>query len=160
MNGHPDPLRIDDLDEGERREALEHLGRCGACRKEALAGEASRLFALLAARPVPLDILDQVSVGVAAALRGGTPVSRRVPSSRFRTASAWAAAATLAAALLVPLAGRLEQPGPDRAAAIPTGAAVPRAGVQLVASPGPIQTVDLTVGETQLVMIFDPRLEL
>jgi len=160
VNGHPDPLGIDDLDEGERREALEHLGRCEACRKEALAGDASRLFALLAARPVQLDVLDQVSAGVAAAIRGESFAPRRVRSSRFRTASAWAAAATLAAALLVPLAGRLQQPGRDRAAAAPAAAPVPRAGVQLVASPGPIQTVDLTVGETQLVMIFDPRLEL
>jgi anti-sigma factor RsiW len=160
VNGHPDPHGIAELEEGKRREALEHLGGCEACRKEAVAGDASRLFALLAARPVPLEILDQVSGGVAAAIRGETSVPRPLPSSRFRTASAWAAAAVLAAALLLPLAGRLGQPGPERAAAAPAGASVPRAGVQLVASPGAIQTVDLTVGETQIVMIFDPRLEL
>ncbi len=160
MNGHPDPLGLDALEEGERREAIEHLGRCEACRKKALAGDASRLFALLAASPVPRDILDRVSSGVAAAIRGEAPVPRRAPSYRVRTASAWAAAAVLAAAILLPLAGRPGQPGPERASAAPSREQVPRAGVQLVASPGAIQTVDLTVGETQLVMIFDPRLEL
>jgi len=39
-------------------------------------------------------------------------------------------------------------------------AAPAHADVELLSSPGEGRVVDLTVGDTQVVMIFDPRLEL
>jgi hypothetical protein len=160
VTGHPDPLRIDVLPEAERREALEHLRRCEACRRAAMAGDPTRLFSLLAARPLPRNVLDRVATGVSAAVRGGEFVPVHLPSPRVRMVSAWAAAALLAAALLLPMAGGERRPGHEDATAVLAPAALPRAGVQVVSSPGVSQVVDLTVGETQLVMIFDPGLDL
>ncbi len=159
MSGHPDLRSIDGLDGAARREALEHAGGCAACRRAILADDPTQLFALLSTRPLPQDLLDDVSAGVAAAMRGEASLPRRAPTARVRTASAWAAAAVLAAALLVPLAGRIASRAPEAEAVLAT-APPPRAGVQVIESPSAIQAVDLTVGETQLVMIFDPRLEL
>ena len=151
---------LDGLADAEREHALEHLGECEACQRETAAGDPTRLFALLATRPVPQAILDEVSGRVAAAVRGEEAVRVRLPSPRLRTASAWAAAAALAAALLLPLAGGPGRTAPEDPAVAFAPAATPRAGVQVVSSPGVSQVVDLTVGETQLVMIFDPGLDL
>jgi ferric-dicitrate binding protein FerR (iron transport regulator) len=156
--GHP---RLGDgLAGAEREEAIEHLRRCEACRTEAASEDPARIFALLAARPIPQEILEQVSTRVAAAVRGAEALRPPVPSRRLRMASAWAAAAALAVALLLPLGGGTGRPSSDDTAAIFAPAASPRAGVQVVSSPGVSQVVDLTVGETQLVMIFDAGLDL
>jgi hypothetical protein len=143
-----------------REEALEHLRRCEACRREATAEDPTRLFALLGARPVPRRILDEVSGRVAAAVRRVEAVRPAFPSARVRMASAWAGAAALAVALLLPLAGGPGRRSSADAAAVLAPASAPRAGVQVVSSPGVSQVVDLTVGETQLVMIFDAGLDL
>ena len=160
MTGHPDPRRIERLEGSARREALDHLSRCEACRDEAFGHDPAALFALLAARPVPADALDSVSRVVSVAVRGGREIPRPAPPARLRSASAWVAAALLAAALLAPLAGRLRTPERPAVAATAEGGKAPRAAVQPAAASETIQTVDLTVGDTQLVMIFDPRLEL
>ncbi len=160
MTGHPDPREFDALSGSERLAALEHLGECAACRRELAAEDPTRLFALLAARAVPPRALDLVFSAVAGAIREGRAPAFRPRSRRLLAASAWAAAAALAAALLVPSgggAGRTAVSG-DVAALVPRTAS--RAGVEVVASPGVPQVVDLTVGETQIVMIFDPRIEL
>jgi len=52
-------------------------------------------------------------------------------------------------------------PPPSELARIADGErALPAAGVELLSSPGAARVVDLTVGETQVVMIFDEGLDL
>jgi hypothetical protein len=160
MNGHPNLLRLDEVTEAGRREALEHVRGCAACRRAVVAGDPTRVFTLLAVRPVPRDVLDRVSIGVAAAVRGGGSVPSRLPSARrTRIAAAWAAAA-LAVVLLLPLGGGSPGSVPKGETAVLAPPEIPRAGVEVVSPPGQPQVVDLTVGETQLVMIFDPRIDL
>ncbi|MBZ5640614.1 MAG: hypothetical protein LAO51_17900 [Acidobacteriia bacterium] len=160
MSGHPDLPRLDYLPEADRREVLRHLHVCAACRRQAIADDPSRVFALLAAREVPRGVLERVSSGVAEAVRRGETASTHLRPRRLRATAAWAAAAALAAALLLPLAGDFARPGPKGVAAVLAPAAVPRAGAEVVSPPGQAQVVNLTVGETQLVMIFDPRIDL
>jgi hypothetical protein len=114
------------------------------------------IFARLREIEIPADLLEAVSRNVSAALDGEAP--RR---SWIRPAAAWAAAAALAVAVLVPAALRPVPPAPHMAA-VPAVAAseTPRAGISSLRTPGPAQVLDLTVGDTQVVMIFDAELEL
>jgi hypothetical protein len=161
VNEHPDLRRLDDLPEAGRLAALEHLRVCAACRRAAVADDPARVFALLAVRPIPEEVLDRVVAGVSAAVReGGRNSNLPFWPRRTKVVSAWAAAAALAAILLLPLAGRAPWPGQGGEEAVLAPAAVSRGGAEIVSSPGATQVVNLTVGDTQLVMIFDPRLEL
>lgn len=106
------------------------------------------IFARLREVEIPAALLEQVSAGVSAEL------DRERRSSWMRPALAWAAAAALAVALLVPAALR---PHP----AVPLAATeAPRAGIESLRTRGPAQVLDLTVGDTQVVMIFDAELSL
>ena len=115
------------------------------------------IFALLRDVEIPEALLAAVSEGVSAELDRET--GRR---PWLRPAAAWAAAAGLACALLLPAASRRRPLAPLAAVApvVQTAADAPRAGIESLRTPGPAQVLDLTVGDTQVVMIFDAELAL
>jgi hypothetical protein len=162
VSAHPDLRRLDDLPESERKTALAHLGVCSACRRAAVAEDPTRVFSILAARQVPEEVLERVSRGVAAVLRGdpGAP-SLAFRPRRARIVSAWAAAAALAAALLLPLASRSPLPeGRDNGTASLARAPMPRPEPSGAPRTGEPEMVNLAVGDTEIMMIFDPRIDL
>jgi anti-sigma factor RsiW len=162
---HPDPSvleRLAELPPERRRQATEHVASCAECRSTLAAGDPSRMFTLLADRPIPETVLDQVSGSVMEAIRleqGRPPVRGR---AEWLRAGALAAGLALAALLGVRLAGPVDGPiasvAPGEGAPAPV--ASPRLGLELHGNDDSVEVFDLTVGETQVVMIFDERLEL
>ena len=108
------------------------------------------IFAALRDIEIPEELLASVSARVSAELD-------REAQHRtwFRPAVAWAAAAALAFGLLVSGALRQAPTAPMKPIA-----EAPRAGIEALRTPGPAQVLDLTVGDTQVVMIFDAELSL
>jgi predicted anti-sigma-YlaC factor YlaD len=143
-----------------RREILRHVAECSACRKAYAASDPARLFGLLAAREVPAARLDEVSTAVAAAIDSGARAGRSPHGSRTaRAAAAIAASLVLAVASLFVAGDRLRG---ERAAARLAGLVeiTPPATLTLLESPGEARVMDLTMGDTQVVMIFDRELDL
>lgn len=138
-----------------REEILRHVRACGACRAKWLDGDPTRIFSLLASAPVPPSVLQGVSRQVAASIDRPVRKSGAVAPIAFPGLAAAAAALILAVATgwLV-----LAPSSPSRPVA--RQAAPAHADVEVLSSPGEGRVVDLTVGDTQVVMIFDPRLEL
>lgn len=155
MSHLPQGAGLDSLAGAARAEAVAHARACPACRAGLLAADPVAVFALLDEVEIPETLLLSVSAGVGAAL------DRQAPRRAWlRPAAAWAAAAGLALGLLVPAAVR-RGPGPplaSSAAVVPPRAE--RAGIEALRTPGPAQVLDLTVGDTQVVMIFDAELAL
>lgn len=151
MSRHPE---IEDAaGRGPRdRETLDHVRRCPECLRALAGEEPSRLFALLSSRPIDAAILDAVSRGVRREMSSDTAPRRPARSPGLAVAAAWAAAAALAGLLLVP-----PRPPATRASVDRPGG---RAEVALVSSPGTPEVVDLSVGDVQLVMIFDREMDL
>lgn len=154
MSPHLDPARFDALAGADRRAMVDHLRACPACRQAAAAADPTILFALLDRAPVPERVLQQVTTGVAL---------RIAATARPGGVRAGAVAAMIALALLcgyatvqnvVPqaphaLAGR-ELPSADH----------PRAAVDVRAAEAVSSVVDFTVGETQVVMVYNGDLHL
>lgn len=165
MNLCPEPtiwIELDALAGDARTALLAHAHACSACRKRLLAEDPTRAFALLALRPVPQAALARVSASVMAAVDAAHEAP--LPATRRAVVAGWAAAAILAIAVAGMLASplrapRMEDDPADIALGVsPLGPA--RAGVEVLSSPGASRVVDLAVGETQVVMIFDERLDL
>lgn len=157
MNAHP-TIDWDAAAPDERDRWLAHIDSCDACRQRWLAEDPSRLFLALRDDAVPQSVLEAVSAGVSAAIRDEAPGRRRT-ARRVRLV---AAAAGIVLALAVAWWSGF---GPASTDPTPVAFQGPdgvpdRAGVQLLTSPGAAQVVDLTVGDTQVVMIFDDQLEL
>ncbi len=151
---HPPPPVDWDLAAADVRAAwLNHVSSCTDCRATWTAGDASRIFTLLADFPAggeagEQEVLDRLSAGIRKHIRTDRPTGR------------WyslAAAALLVAALLAPSAAWLFR---DRPAVPLRTAAYPLADVEVLSTPGEAQIIDLSVGDTQVVMIFDSRLEI
>ena len=163
MSDHPD-LRhlIEDVDRpaDERHEILTHLRGCAACRAELAKRDPSLLFSVLALEPVPADVLDRVS------RRAEAAIAREERRSAIRRTYAWG---SLAASILVAgLFGAyfwthrgLDAPPPDRPAVVDVipapapDAAMPAGMIELLDSPGSADVVEMTVGDVEVVMIFD-----
>jgi hypothetical protein len=150
-----DPHVLADASGASRREMVAHLNDCAACRERAIDADPSILFALLAQVPIPVRVLDAVSTDVAR--RAGTDhpsfgdVVASVPSQRRFVAAA--AAAVLAIATFY--ATRV--PGPT--VALPPVHAK-RADVDVHPANAVSNVVDFTVGETQVVMVYNGDLKL
>ena len=163
MNEHLHRHEIAGFDElaGERREAaLDHLGACAECRAAWLADDDSRVFSLLARAPLAEEKLAQLSKRLDAAIDELQP---RVAGRRgvFRVASI--AASLLLAAVLGVVMWNHELPA--RIATVEEIEALPAdeevAGIRLVTTPdGEAQVLDLSIGGTQILMIFDESIEL
>jgi len=144
----------------ERAAVLEHVLGCGSCRAAWLAADPSRLFAFLALQPVPPHALESVSAEVSSAVRETIPKNGWAGARVFRPL-AWAAAVLVAVLLGSLLFRPASGPPPsDLVRNVRHRTAFPAAGVELLSSPGAARVVDLTVGETQVVMIFDERIGL
>jgi anti-sigma factor RsiW len=147
VTDHPDLSRTDGASAAERRQALEHIARCERCRARWTADDPSRVFALLAIAPIPAVTVEQVSLERIEK----TPPPRRA----FKVVAVWAAAACLGLAMLVSAL----RPGPSPAVHV-ADRKMGRAGVEVLEPRDGARVVDLTVGETQVVMVFDERLNL
>ena len=148
MTPHVDPVRLETSSGEERRSALAHAAGCRACRRAIAAHDPAMLFALLSEVPIPPQVLDAVSTGTARRLAEPKRVSR-MPA----VAAAVAAVAIVSGGLLF----RSELPSPTAPASL---AVVPRAGVELQGGAPISQVVDFTIGDTQVVMVYNPELEL
>ena len=167
MTGHPD-LRA--LIEGsgqtrsEREAMLGHLRDCARCRAELAEHEPSLLFSVLALEAVPAEVLESVSERAGRAIRlEGLP-------GRRRRAYAWGslAASILVAGLLGAYfwgEGRRTPPpaGPvvvDAVQAPASEAAIPAGMIELLGSSGGADVVAMSVGEVEVVMIFDEAMDI
>lgn len=138
---------------------VSHLRSCGACRARLADHDPTAIFALLALEPVPAGLLERVSAGVFAATHPADGSPAEVFADRGFPRAAAVAAAVVLAALLGTVSLRT-RPGSPAGPAESVAVAAPRAGVAVLATPGTPQVVDLTVGDTQVVMIFDSRMAL
>jgi hypothetical protein len=158
VSGHPDLDGLLDprvpLPEPARTESLRHVSTCAACRARLAAEDPSRLFSLLALGAPPPAVLERLSRGV------GEAVAAPAESDRRRRVAAVLAASLAAAALLGGVLWRQSPGGTEvaRSAASPPGPAIP-ATVEADASAA-AHVIDLSIGDTQLIMIFDEGLDL
>jgi hypothetical protein len=155
LSEHVDPLRFSKARGSERVAALEHVRGCDACRRAAGAHDPSLLFALLALAPIPARLLDDLSNEVARRAGGDNP-----PYGAIVGTAGWPRrAAAAAAAVLAVLCGyaTLREPPAARA---PLAMSSRRADVDVEPARGVSQVIDLTVGETQIVMVYNGDLNL
>jgi len=164
---HPDlrPFLEDaELPAAERSRLLEHLQSCPRCRAEVAASDPTRLFTLLGDQPVPAGVLERVSTGAAAAIA----VERQ-----RRTIRPWAMGAVAASVLVAGVFGAYlsNRPGVEPPAPIPVKSAlsepktaaevsIPAGMIEVLESPGDADVVEMSVGDVQVVMIFDEALEI
>ncbi len=152
---------FDAMTEERRSVVLEHVAECPACRAAWLEEDGSRLFSLLSRAPVPEPRLEERSARVGSALDELAPAA--TGRLRFRIASI--AASLLLAAVLGGVLWNHEWPD-GRAATPGQIESLPVlneevAGMQVVETPGEdSQVLNLNVGGTQIVMIFDESIDL
>lgn len=151
--------RFDELDRTARASAVEHASRCVACRDRLVATDPTRAFALLAAIPIPPERLDRLDADLG---REIDRLSQRRVGISGR-AVAFIAASVALAAVVAGLVGERDRAAPapraDRGSeAADAGPAYGR--VELLSLSGDAQVLDLHVGGTQVVMIFDKDLDL
>jgi hypothetical protein len=144
-----------DLAQGaSRRAVLEHAASCARCRQALAERDPSSIFALLSLKPIPRDAQEAVSKAVAH--RAGR--DRAVPAEIFSStgpARRIVAAAVVVAALasgITTVVLRPSGPAPGLAAA--------RADVDVRPAASVSEVVDFTVGETQVVMVYNGDLRL
>jgi len=162
VSDHPDltPLLSPSQAEDrlDRAELLGHLALCARCRAEVAADDPSRLFALLALSEPPPGALERLSREVQRA----TAVSAAPRRRRWRAAGgAVAASLALAAALGGFLWRSIPPAGHALAVARPASAveAKPVTMIEL-SQPPSAQMLDMSIGDTQLILIFDEALDI
>jgi len=155
VSAHVDPPQMTSASGPARRAMLAHLKECAACRSRAAAHDPTILFGLLAFKPLPEPLLNDLSVEVAR--RAGRD---RSALGMLAEAVAWPRRVAVAAvAVLALLSGYATLR--ERVAAPPELAlSQPRADVEVTAGEGVSQVIDLTVGETQIVMVYNGDLKL
>ena len=167
MSAHPDLRPLLDgaeLDRESRARLLAHVRDCAACRTEIAVRDPSLLFTLLACEPVPASVLDQLSERTAAAMAAERRPRRAVPG--------WAWGAVAASLLTLGVFGTLMNrsgvdpppPLPREVVATPPlpsdPAALPAGMIELFDSPGTADVVEMTVGDVDVVMIFDEAMKI
>jgi len=155
VSAHVDPVRLAEASGAERRAFLEHVRACAPCRRAAVDHDPSTIFGLLALAPLPPVLLDNLSREVAR--RAGRD---RQPYGALSESATWprraAAAAVFVLTLLSGYATLLER----SAAPTPLALSFRRADVEVESGRGVSQVIDLTVGETQIVMVYNGELKL
>jgi hypothetical protein len=115
---------------------------------------------MLSTREMPEGLLDRASDGVVSAIDTGTGASPGVARPwNLRTAGALAAGILLALALVL-FTGKTPETGSPAQPVAELAEIAPGASVALLDTPGEARVVDLTMGETRVVMIFDQELDL
>jgi len=163
VSAHLDPQSLGSATGELRRVMLDHLRDCPICRAAVAAEDPVALFALLAEKRVPQRILDEVSAHVTrrAGLDRGSigAILSSIPSTRLRLA-----AAVVAGIALVGVATTLrENPTISPVASAtpaPRTAIAKRADVNVHPDRAVSQVVDFTVGDTQVVMVYNGDLKL
>lgn len=152
---HVDPAHLAAATGSVRLLMLGHLRGCAACRCAVAAADPSALFGLLALSPMPAPLLNEVSIEVAR--RAGHARGAAVPLAAH---APWPRRAAAAAVFtLVLLSGYVTLH--DRPAVAPLAERHPqRADVAVDSGPGVSQVIDLTVGDAQLVMVYNGDLRL
>ena len=155
MSTHVDPAALSKSSGLERRAMLAHVAGCASCRRAVAASDPAILFSLLALAPIPESALDAVSVEVARhAGRDRSPLGvlfDAVAGPRLA-----ASAAVVALALVCGYAVLRDRPAVPAA----ISSSKPRADVEVESGRGVSQVIDLTVGETQIVMVYNGDLKL
>lgn len=121
--------------------------------------DSSRLFALLADQEIPVARLDQLSETVRDAIDQQVS-DREVLAFRRRRGLGWSVAASLFLAAALTGVILMPQSGTDSAAVAPQATRVGATAFELLSSPSQVQVVDLSVGDIQIVMIFDEAINL
>ena len=155
MSAHVDVAALASAAGASRRAMLAHLGQCASCRRDAVAHDPAILFSLLALAPMPESTLQDLSLSVAR-LAGRD----RSPSGVFMGLATWPRVAASAAAVVLVLACGYEMLRERPAAAPVFSMSRPRADVDVESGRGVSQVIDLTVGETQIVMVYNGDLKL
>jgi len=168
MRQHPDSASLEGFDllsVPERRAVARHALACASCREVLTRRDPSVLFALLALQPIPEEALNRLSERIDLAVGAERP-----PAAGRRWLSvASVAAALLLAALFGRELGRVESPtvassrGLQAEPAVvspPEDSILPARGVDLISTPGEADVVAFALGETQVVMIFDKKLDI
>jgi len=151
---------VSDRDRLER--GLEAWARgCPHCRERIEQGDPGAWFGLLRHVPIPGELLEDVSRAVARELsRSESPRSSASRLSGWlRWRVAWAAV-VLGAALLAVSVYRKFGPAVEPSGSPGLAAPEPRARIEVVSPAGIQPVVDLTVGDTRLVMVFSEEIEL
>jgi hypothetical protein len=148
------------FESGERAEHLRHAGECAACREKLLDGRPERIFMLLGSESPPADRLDLLTAEVMRRIEGES--SFHGFGQRIRALVPVAASIILAGLFgIYTTINRVQSPLGMAAAAEPyLEASAPAEGIELISSPGDAQVMEFTVGETQVVMIFDEALDI
>ena len=162
MTAHPRIPVWDSVPKAERVKWIKHIDSCALCRNKWLDEEPSRVFCLLADSPIDETELEDLSSRVLEEIEG----DKRDHGSLARV-TVVIAASFLLAALTVPF---MVTPGPigpsvdDQVTSTVPNSISPyqpaATEVEILATPGFSRVVDMTVGETKVVMIFDERLEI
>ncbi len=154
MTAHIDLALLDAALGDSRRAMLEHAASCSRCRRALAERDPSSIFALLSLKPIPGDAQEAVSKAVAH--RAGH--DRALPAEALSSsgpARRVVAAAVVVLALASGIATVVLRPsGP------PAGLAAARADVDVRPAASVSQVVDFTVGETQVVMVYNGDLRL
>ncbi len=155
MIEHVDPVLLADASGAARRAMQEHLRACDRCRHAAIDHDPSMIFGLLAFAPMPADVMVDLSRTVAR--RAGD--DRRSVGDLLES-STWprraAAAAMFGLTLLTGYATLIERSAPSA----PVAMSSRRADVDVDSGRGVSQVIHLTVGETQIIMVYNGELKL
>lgn len=140
----------------DRQRVLDHVRSCSECRDQWVGADPSRVFALLAVDSVPEAALDRLTACIDAELERESTARRR----RGLAAGGLSLAASVVLAVILGggLTRRPESSGTPFGGLEPVE--LPVAEIQLLASPGEAQVLDLSVGGTSVVMIFDRDLDI
>ncbi len=155
MSAHVDPLQLDAAKGPARRAMFAHLKECAACRNRAAAHDPAILFGLLAFTPLPEPLLHDLS----------DEVARRTGRDRsalgvLAFATAWPRRAAVAAVVALTLISGYATLREKTATPPELARSQPRADVEVHEGAGVSQVIDLTVGETQIVMVYNGDLNL
>jgi hypothetical protein len=153
MTAHIDEAlvaRFDALEGRARDDVLRHASACARCRELLIADDPSRLFAMLALERPSGEALKTLSEKVM--LQVGEP-------RKLRSFAAVAASLLLAGIFGIYMMGNRVS-GPTAALEPMPELPVISDGIELISSPGDAQVMEFTVGQTQIVMIFDEAMDI